>query len=79
MLPLARMFVLFLAAVEHLINFHHARQREGVALHGGTPAMAHKPASPVVATGVFAENKAMNLVRANSFLTCQDQECYLNQ
>lgn len=40
------------------IHLDGAGEREGIAAHGRTPAMAHVPAGPVVAPGILTEDHA---------------------
>jgi hypothetical protein len=62
-------FVLFLTTDKSLIDFDFASEgRNVIALHGCAPAHAHIPTSAIVRAGIFTEDHAMNLQRANALL-----------
>src|SRR5207249_11998482 len=66
--PLVLVAVTILAAKMRLVHLHHAREREGVALHGGTPAVAHVPASVVVGARLLAKDDPVDLQRRDALL-----------
>jgi hypothetical protein len=66
--PLVLVAVAVLAAEVRLVHFHHAREREGVALHRRAPAVAHVPASVVVGARLLTEHNPVDLQRADALL-----------